>query len=294
MKKQTKTLNKKKWQSIGSVLIVGLFVCASLAMNSADLSLKDIAFGYGGGSSSSVTVSASLSTVEASPTSVEADGTSASTITVTVKSISGSVMSGKTVSVSSDRGTTTDTISTITGTTSSNGKATFSVKSSTAGEAVISATTGGTAITDTATVTFTTVEGTITPAATTLSEGAVARIGSGSEVYVIKIVGDKKFKRHIVSPEVFNSYGHLSWSGIQSTSSLDDYSLSAWVRVCTGANGAPAATDKVYEVNADSTMHWLNMTAAQFYARGGSDEAIYNVNDGELGLYTLGVDVLYQ
>jgi hypothetical protein len=129
---------------------------------------------------------------------------------------------------------------------------------------------------------------------TELVDGDVARIGSAEEVYVIKLVGSNKYKRHIVSPMVFNSYGHLSWDAIKSVSSLDDYSLSAWVRVCTGANGAPAATDKVYEVNADSTMHWLNMTAAQFYARGGSDEAIYNVNDGELGLYTLGVDVLYE
>ena len=294
MKKQTKTLGRKKWQSIGSVLIVGLFVCASLAMNSADLSLKDIAFGYGGGSSSSTTVSASYSIVEADPVSVVADGITTSTITVTVKNTSDNAMSGKTVTVSSDRGTTTDTIATITGTTGSDGKATFSIKSSTVSDAVISATASGTAITDTATVTFTAVEGTTTPATTTLSEGAVARIGSAEEVYVIKIVGDLKFKRHIVSSNVFNSYGHLSWGGIQSASSLDGYSLSAWVRNCTGANGTPAATDKVYEVNADSTMHHLNMTAAQFFARGGSEEAIYNVNAGELGLYTLGVDVLYQ
>ena len=129
---------------------------------------------------------------------------------------------------------------------------------------------------------------------TELVDGDVARIGTAAEVYIIKIVGSNKYKRHIVSPEVFNSYGHLSWSAIKSVSSLDDYSLSAWVRDCTGPNETPAATDKVYEVNADSTMHWLNMTAAQFYARGGSDEAIYNVNAGELGLYTLGVDVLYQ
>ena len=127
-----------------------------------------------------------------------------------------------------------------------------------------------------------------------LSNGAVARVGTAEEVYVIKLVGSNKYKRHIVSPMVFNSYGHLSWSMIQSVSSLDAYSLSAWVRVCTGPNATPAATDKVYEVNADSTMHWLNMTAAQFYARGGSDEAIYNINSGELGLYTLGVDVMYE
>ena len=135
------------------------------------------------------------------------------------------------------------------------------------------------------------VECDITPE---LVDGDVARIGTAEEVYVIKLVGDLKFKRHIVSPMVFNSYGHLNWSMIQSVSSLDDYSLSAWVRDCTGPNETPAATDKVYEINADSTMHWLNMTAVQFYARGGSDEAIYNVNSGELGLYTLGVDVLYE
>ncbi|MCK4859055.1 MAG: hypothetical protein KAS87_00665 [Candidatus Omnitrophica bacterium] len=127
-----------------------------------------------------------------------------------------------------------------------------------------------------------------------LVDGDVARIGTAAEVYIIKIVGSNKYKRHIVSPEVFNSYGHLNWSAIKSVSDLNAYSLSAWVRSNTGPNETPAATDKVYEVNADSTMHWLNMTAAQFYARGGSDEAIYNVNSGELGLYTLGVDVMYE
>ena len=129
-----------------------------------------------------------------------------------------------------------------------------------------------------------------------LADGVLAREEGTFKVYVIKIVGDKKIKRHIVSGRIFNAYGHLNWDKIQEVpkGTLDDYSLSAWVRVCTGPNGTAAATDKVYEINADMTKHWLNMTADQFYARGGSDEAIYNVNDGELGLYTQGPDVLYQ
>ncbi|MDD3007063.1 MAG: hypothetical protein PHX30_05820, partial [Candidatus Pacebacteria bacterium] len=74
--------------------------------------------------------------------------------------------------------------------------------------------------------------------------------------------------------------------------SLEPYSLSGWVRVNTGPNGTPGANDKVWEVNGDQTKHWINMTAQQFLTHGGSDEAIYSVNQGELDLYKTGVDVM--
>ena len=111
-------------------------------------------------------------------------------------------------------------------------------------------------------------------------------------VYVVKMVGNTKYIRHIMSVKVFNYYGHLDWNNLKQVDSLNNYSLSGWVRYNTGPNGTAGPTDKVYEINGDQTKHWINMTAEQFLTHGGSDPAIYTVNQGELDLYTTGPDVM--
>ncbi|KKW18945.1 MAG: Ig domain protein group 1 domain protein, partial [Parcubacteria group bacterium GW2011_GWF2_50_9] len=99
--------------------------------------------------------SATTSTVSANPTSVTADGTTTSTITVTVKDTYSNLVSGATVTLSSSRGAT-DTIVQPVGTTDASGQITGTVKSTTSGDAVISAVVNGTVnVTATATVTFT-------------------------------------------------------------------------------------------------------------------------------------------
>ena len=110
-------------------------------------------------------------------------------------------------------------------------------------------------------------------------------------VYIVKVSNGKKFIRHIVSLQIFNYYKHLKWENLIQVESLDGFALSGWVRVNTGANGAAGGSDKVWEINGDQTRHWIDMTAAEFLLHGGSDEAIYNINDGELSLYKEGAAV---
>lgn len=107
-------------------------------------------------------------------------------------------------------------------------------------------------------------------------------------VYIVKIVNGKKYIRHIVSLQIFNSYRHLKWDNLIQVQSLDGFTLSGWARVTTGANGAPGQQDRVFEINADQTKHWIDMTAAEFLQHGGSEEAIFNVNPSELALYKEG------
>jgi len=113
-------------------------------------------------------------------------------------------------------------------------------------------------------------------------------------VYIVKIVDGKKYIRHIVSLQIFNFYTHLKWENLVQVDSLDDFSLSGWVRVNTGANGNPGPNDKVYEINGDQTRHWIDMTAEEFLAHGGSEEAIFNINAGELSLYAEGPAVVLR
>ena len=98
------------------------------------------------------------STVVAAPTSVVADGSTTSTITVTLKNAVNNPVSGKTVTLAKTSGPGTPVITTVSGISDVNGRATFTVASTTAGTDVLTATDvtdGNIAITQTATVTFT-------------------------------------------------------------------------------------------------------------------------------------------
>ena len=101
-------------------------------------------------------VSAATSTVVASPSSVLADGSTTATLTVTLKDADNNPVAGKTVTVAKTSGPGSPVITTIAGTTDSSGIATFTVKSTTAGTAVFTATdaSDGIVITQTASVTF--------------------------------------------------------------------------------------------------------------------------------------------
>lgn len=99
-------------------------------------------------------VDAATSTVSAAATSIPPDGTTTATITVALKDANGFRVSGRTVTLASSRGAA-DSISPASGLSDSSGIVRFSVKSSTSGQAVLTATDvtdGSLVITGTATV----------------------------------------------------------------------------------------------------------------------------------------------
>ncbi len=104
-------------------------------------------------------VSASNSTLVAAPSSVVADGSTTATLTATLKDSNNNGVAGKTVTVAKTSGPGSPVIATLAGTTDSSGIATFTVKSTTAGTDVFTATdaTDGVVLTQTASVTFTAV-----------------------------------------------------------------------------------------------------------------------------------------
>lgn len=67
----------------------------------------------------------------------------------------------------------------------------------------------------------------------TISEGALIRTIGEIDVYIVKYVGTKKFKRLVLSPSVFNNYGHLKWENIMDIdrSTIDSFVTSDLVRV---------------------------------------------------------------
>jgi hypothetical protein len=122
-------------------------------------------------------VTAAQSTVSASPTPVVADGSTTSTITVTLKDANSNPVSGKTVTLASSRGAT-DAISAASGSSSSSGVVTFTVKSTAAGSPVFTATdsSDSVTVTQTATVTFTVAPPVANPATYSRAKGTAIKI----------------------------------------------------------------------------------------------------------------------
>jgi len=144
----------------GGVLTLGALTVGGTVMNPGSYTAGNSTFVLGTGSvlvsGATTSADAAISTVSAAPSSVVANGTSASTITVTLLDSGGIPVGGKTVALASNRGAT-DTIAAASGMSNAAGVVTFSVKSTTPGAAVFSATDTSDTVTvaQTAGVTFT-------------------------------------------------------------------------------------------------------------------------------------------
>ncbi|KKS68929.1 MAG: hypothetical protein UV40_C0039G0002 [Parcubacteria group bacterium GW2011_GWA1_42_7] len=124
--------------------------------------------------------------------------------------------------------------------------------------------------------------------AATINEGDTIREASNPDVYIVKYVGAKKFKRLILNPQVFESYGHLSWNNIKivSQAEMDSFTTSELVRAL--------GDTKVYKLipNGDiGTKQWMNMSAEAFTAAGNDWDSIYVINNTDRDNYTAGSDL---
>jgi len=129
-----------------------------------------------------------------------------------------------------------------------------------------------------------------------IKDGDLIKTADNPDVYVVKIVGSKKFKRLILSPHVFNSYGHLKWENIKvvDQATMDSYTTSNLVRCYDPDRGVD--DPKVYKLtpNGDTgTKQWLNMTPREFEAAGYDWDAIYIINVPDRDAYTTGSEITY-
>lgn len=127
-----------------------------------------------------------------------------------------------------------------------------------------------------------------TPASDNLiPEGALIRIENGIDIYIVKYVGSKKFKRLVLSPSVFNNYGHLKWENIQYVSQavLDSYKTSDLVRA--------VGDDNIYWLYAqgDTGQKRLIKNSAVLTRFGLDSDSIYEINSFDRESYVDGLDL---
>ncbi|MDD3006640.1 MAG: hypothetical protein PHX30_03615 [Candidatus Pacebacteria bacterium] len=138
-------------------------------------------------------------------------------------------------------------------------------------------------------------------AATTIVDGDIVKSNavnsdgtpaiSSLDVYIVKIVGTKMFKRLVLNPEIFESYGHLNWENLKvvSQAEIDAYTTSSLVRV--------DGNDKVYAITPvtggdTGAKSWINVTAAQFLSLPESDpDSIYTINNVDGAAYSVKTDI---
>ncbi len=116
-----------------------------------------------------------------------------------------------------------------------------------------------------------------------IKEGAVIRSETGIDVYIVKYMGTKGFKRLVLNPSVFESYGHLRWEDVvvvpQPT--VDFFITADLVRV--------AGDSQIYRLIAQGDTGIRQPISDAALARLGLDaESIYEINSVDRGSYVAG------
>ena len=125
------------------------------------------------------------------------------------------------------------------------------------------------------------------PETTTIVDGDLIRAINGFDVYIVKIIGDKKFKRLILNPDIFNQYEHLKWENVKEVGQiiLDQYTTSDLVRAL--------GDTKVYKLYANGDIgekRWIK-TLNDFISFGYDWGAVYMINNYERDSYKTGLDI---
>jgi len=120
-----------------------------------------------------------------------------------------------------------------------------------------------------------------------IPEGALIRAIGDIDVYIVKYVGAKQFKRLILSPSVFNSYGHLKWGDVRviDKSIVDSFTTSELVRAVNDTK-----VYKLYPAGDTGEKRWVK-TAEGFNRMGFDWDAIYEINAVDRNSYVTGANI---
>lgn len=113
--------------------------------------------------------------------------------------------------------------------------------------------------------------------ASSIPEGAIVKTANNPDVYIIKYNNGKQYKRLVLNPLVFKSYGHLKWSNLLtiSDSEMNSFVVSDLVRV----DGVPVVYQLVPE--GDIGGKYL-LTSTDGYDL----DAVYTINNVDFDNYS--------
>ena len=125
------------------------------------------------------------------------------------------------------------------------------------------------------------------PETAAIVDGDLIRVINGFDVYIVKLIGEKKFKRLILNPDIFNQYGHLKWENVKEVSQeiLDQYIASDLVRAL-----GDIKVHKLY-TNGDIGEKRWSKTLEDFLSFAYDWDSVYTINNYERNSYATGIDL---
>ena len=118
--------------------------------------------------------------------------------------------------------------------------------------------------------------------AQTIQDGDLIRATETQDIYIVKIINEKRFKRLIINPDIFDSYGHLEWENVQNVSQsvVDRYTTSNLVR-----RDQEQTIYRIYPDSDSGSKAQVDLAFEQFGEAGIDIDSIYIINENEFNLY---------
>lgn len=117
-------------------------------------------------------------------------------------------------------------------------------------------------------------------------DGDLIQAMSSIDVYIVKIVGEKRFKRLILNPAIFDSYGHLRWDKIKKVPNftLDQYTTSNLVQqINPDGSIADGRVFQLFPSGDTGIKRHIAITPDEFNKAGGDWDSVYYINSTEAG-----------
>ena len=115
-----------------------------------------------------------------------------------------------------------------------------------------------------------------------LVDGDLVKTKHHPDVYIIKILSNgAKYKRLILNPEIFNSYGHLEWENIKivTNETLNQFQTSNLVReVHPDGSHVNGRIYMVFPGGDQGTKSHVDLNYNDFIRSGGDPRAVYDIN----------------
>ena len=116
------------------------------------------------------------------------------------------------------------------------------------------------------------------PASAQIPEGAIVKTASSPDVYIVKYLNGKQYRRLVLNPLVFKSYGHLKWENLLTISNeeMNAFRTSNLVRV--------DGSSEIYELAPDGDSgKRVKLESSDFW---GMDlDSAYTINAVDFGNY---------
>ena len=119
-----------------------------------------------------------------------------------------------------------------------------------------------------------------------INDGDLIRVIGTVDVFHIKLIPDpntgqvvRQYKRLILNPEIFNSYGHFSWTSVKNVTQtvVDSYTDTMVVRERYGSGATRLYMLFATEADTGVKSH-IALSAEEFTQAGGDLSAVYDIN----------------